>query len=90
MEKWKDAHHKQKQTAATDYHFSLFLYIAIKMYKALIPLTVKMLEKSIHVTNNSTVYQNITVPAQSVDQIHPRGSAGNSNHRSAQPSLKGV
>lgn len=43
------------------------------MYKALIPLTVKMLEKSIHVTNNSTVYQNITVPAPSVDWIHPHG-----------------
>lgn len=36
------------------------------MYKASIPLTVKMLEKKHICDNNSTVYQNITVPAQSI------------------------
>lgn len=40
-----------------------FLFIAIKMYKVLVTLNVKMLEKSF-VTINSTIYQNITPPTK--------------------------
>ena len=45
------------------------LFIAIKMYKVLITLNVKMLEKSMSVTVNSTVYQNITVSTSWVNPV---------------------
>ena len=40
------------------------------MYKVLVIINVKMLEKSISVTVNSTVYQNITASTSWVDPIH--------------------